>query len=620
MERRLAAILAADVAGYSRLMGEDEEGTLRRLNAHRKGLIDPKIGEHGGRIVKTMGDGLLVEFPSVVNAVRCAAEIQRAMIDRNAEIRKERCIVLRIGINLGDVMVEGDDIFGDGVNIAARLEALAEPGGVCISAAVHDHIGDRLPFAFADIGEQSVKNIARPVRAYALSAVAVAATPPSAVQASYDANRTPRPTLRRARTHSGRRRAVSSEAKSAPRLSIVVLPFANLSSDPEQEYFVDAITDDVTTDLSRISGSFVISRTTAFTYKGKPVDVREIGRELGVRYILEGSVRRLGEQVQVNVQLIDAARGAHLWADRFDTDRANLSKTQNNITSRLARSLYVELVEAVSRQIEADNPRHLDASDLVMRGWAWYHRPRIATNLQAAEQAFEQALGMEPRSLDARVGIATILGEELALGWSESREQDIARSERLLLEVLECDRNDAGARAELGRLRRIQNRLIEAQIELEKAIALDCNNPAAFNQLGITLIFLGQPKAGLPHIKKALQLNPRAQNVFYYYYWMGQSRLLLADTDEAIDLLRMSRAANPQLWHTHLLLAAALGLRGDIEEAKAALAESIRLKPESNTIVKLLAEAPPYMSNPQFLALQQKTILTGLRRAGMPEE
>src|SRR5216683_7394239 len=262
VERRLAAILAADVAGYSRLMGADEEGTHERLQTHRRQLIDPKITEHHGRIVKTTGDGMLAEFPSVVDAVRCAAEMQRGMIDRNAEQPGDRRVEFRVGINLGDVIADGGDIFGDGVNIAARLEALAEPGGICISRVVRDQIRDKLSYPFEDMGEQNVKNIARPVRAYALGAAAVAALPPVTAPAR------PRSTRRR-----------TSPPREAPRLSIVVLPFANLSNDPDQEYFADGITDDLTTDLSRISGSFVIARNTAFTYKGKPIDAKQIGRE-----------------------------------------------------------------------------------------------------------------------------------------------------------------------------------------------------------------------------------------------------------------------------------------------------------------------------------------------------
>src|SRR5215510_12364812 len=296
--RRLAAILAADVAGYSRLMGADEEGTHERLKAHRRELIDPKIGEHSGRIVKTTGDGMPVEFPSVVDAVRCAAELQRAMIDREVGMAEDRRIRFRIGINLGDVIVEDNDIFGDGVNVAARLEALAEPGGICISRTVRDHIRDKLAYAFENLGEQSVKNIARPVRVYALRPDAIAELPTPSLPSA--------PPI--------------SQPVVVPRLSIVVLPFANLSHDPDQQYFADGITEDLTTDLSRIADMFVISRNTAFTYQGKRVDTKQIGRELGVRYALEGSVRRSGNQIRINAQLIDSETDAHLWAERFDYD------------------------------------------------------------------------------------------------------------------------------------------------------------------------------------------------------------------------------------------------------------------------------------------------------------
>jgi adenylate cyclase len=625
VERRLAAILAADVAGYSRLMGVDEEDTLRRLNAHRRQIVDPKVIEHGGRIVKTTGDGLLVEFPSVVNAVRCAAEIQRAMMDRNSEMTENRRITFRVGINLGDVIVEDDDIFGDGVNIAARLEALAEPGGICISGTVRDHIGDRLPYAFEDMGEQSVKNIARPVRAFAMSSAVVAATPLVVVQASTDSDRSsrvPRPAVGQRRTGRARQPRAGAAAKAAPRLSIVVLPFANLSSDPEQEYFVDAITDDLTTDLSRIVNSFVISRTTAFAYKGKPVDVKQIGGDLGVRYVLEGSVRRLGEQVQVNVQLIDAESGSHIWADRFDTDRANLAKAQSEITSRLAWTLKLELLEVVGRRIEQDNPVNLAASDLVMRGWFLFYRPLSPANLDAAQQAFEQALEIDPGSFDARVGIATILNERIPMGLSQSREQDMARSEHLLREAFERDRNDSWALSELGRLRRFQGRLIEAQIEFEKAIARDPNNTRAILQSGITLLFLGRPEEALPYLEKSLQLNPSYQNLFYRYFWSGFCHLLLAHADEAIDFFRKTLAASMQRNPgTLVLLAAALGLRGDIDGAKATLAESIKLCPEVSTIAQLRAvPIGSVLDNPQLVALQEKTEFAGLRRAGMPEE
>jgi adenylate cyclase len=309
VERRLAAILAADVAGYSRLMGVDEEGTLRRLQEHRRELVDPKIREHHGRIVKTTGDGMLVEFGSVVDAVRCAVEVQRGMVDRDTEFDHTRRIFFRIGINLGDIIVEGDDIFGDGVNIAARLEALAEPGGVCISGAVIDQIGDRLGFVFQNMGEQSVKNISRPVRTYGMSSAEVAGTPPVAVKALDSA------AARRRRQGRSERGPRKPELKAPPRLSVLVLSFANLSADPEQDHFAEAITDDVISGLSRIEGYLVISRSTAFTYKGKAVDVKQIGRDLGVRYVLAGSVRRRGGRLQLSAELTDTESGAVVWVD-----------------------------------------------------------------------------------------------------------------------------------------------------------------------------------------------------------------------------------------------------------------------------------------------------------------
>jgi adenylate cyclase len=652
VQRRLAAILAADVAGYSRLMGADEEGTLERLKAHRRLLIDPKIDEHRGRIVKTTGDGMLVEFASVVDGVRCAAEIQRAMIDRNADMPEDMRIAFRIGVNLGDIIVDDDDIFGDGVNIAARLEALAEPGGICVSRTVRNQVRDKLPYSFEDMGEQIVKNIARPVRVDAMSAATVAATPLVAVQAqaaspgrrmipgriavgaslvavvviglgawwawpnagsSPISAQTPAP-------------AASPAAKPAPRLSIVVLPFANLSSDPEQEYFVDAITDDLTTDLSRIVNSFVIARTTAFTYKGKSVDVKQIGRDLGVRYVLEGSVRRLGEQIQVNVQLIDAESGAHIWADRFDSDRANLATTQSEITVRLARKLQLQLLETVGRRIEQDKPENLDARDLIMRGWAVYFRPRQTGNagatLDEAQRMFERALEMDPESLDARVGIASMLDERLANFLSKSREQDMLRTDQLLREVYDRDRNNTRAVAELGRLRRLQGRMVESRIELEKAIALDQNNIMAIAQSGITNLYLGHPEVALPYFEKWLRIDPQGPQSYNAYTWLGVTHLLLSQPKEAIDFLRKALAAGAFSPSLHLLLAAAYGLKGDIDEAKLSLAEFFKRVPERKSIAAVRASEAslPYTGRDEYVALREKTTYAGLRRAGMPDE
>jgi TolB-like protein/class 3 adenylate cyclase/Tfp pilus assembly protein PilF len=596
--RRLAAILAADVAGYSRLMGADEEGTLERLKALRHELLDPKIAEHHGRIVKTTGDGLLVEFASVVDAVRCAVEVQQAMPERHTSVAAENRIELRIGINLGDVIVEGDDLYGDGVNIAARIEALADAGGVFVSHTVHDQVRDRLPFDFEDLGEQQVKNIARPVRVYALSAAAVTALPPVAATT-------------RARDPMTRLQA--------PQLSIVVLPFANLSNDPEQEYFADGITDDLTTDLSRISESFVIARNTAFTYKGKCVDVRQIGRELGVRYVLEGSVRRTRDQVRVNVQLIDAETGAHLWADRFEPDHTDLAEAQDAITGRLAQTLNLELVEAVGRRLEQESVVDPNSRDEVMRGWAWYYRPMSIGAVQEAQRAFERALETDPHSIDGRIGVASILVRKVAEGWSSARHEDEASAEQLLLEVLERDTNRPSAHYAFGMLRRVQNRLDEAVVEFKTTISLDRNHARSFFRLGQTLMFLGRPEEGTPHLEKAIRLNPRDPNIARPFGILGQAYFVLGRVDQGLEFLRHAVAANHRMWWLHLALAGALGFKGDLDGAKSALAESLKLKPEVNSLAQWHAHMP-WVTDPRFMRLTEPTLYLGLRHAGFPDE
>jgi adenylate cyclase len=461
--RHLAAIMAADVAGYARLMSEDEEGTLAELRAWRHQVADPRLREHHGRIVKSNGDGFLVEFTSVVDAVRCAVEMQREMAARNSGLTPERRLEFRVGINLGDIVAEDHDIYGDGVNVAARLEALAEPAGICISRVVRDQIRDKLPYPFEDRGEQQVKNIARPVRVYAMTPAAIATTELVAapqhrrvraglrlgvivaialVAASLAAGWWYRArhseTIPLAAATAPIRAAVSATA--VPRLSIVVLPFENLSHDPDQDYFAEAITADLTTDLSRIAGSFVIDRNTAFTYKGAAVDVKQLGRKLGVHYVLEGNVRRLADQVQVNVALIDAETGAQVWADRFETTLRNLAQAQSDITGRLARTLNLQLVQAVGRQIEQERSIDPDAQDWIMRGWALYQRAQAAASREDARQAFEQALKIDPKSYEAKLGIASVLVVGLATG-SDQPEEDEAEAEKLLNELLARDAN-----------------------------------------------------------------------------------------------------------------------------------------------------------------------------------
>jgi adenylate cyclase len=501
VERKLAAIFAADVEGYSRLMGQDEVGTLRTLTAYRV-IIDRLIASYRGRIFNTAGDSLIADFASAVDAVQCGVEVQDAIAKENADRPADEQMCFRIGIHVGDIIVQGDNLFGDAVNIAARLEALAEPGGICISRVVRDQIRDKLTYRFEDMGEQSVKNITRPVRAYAMNAAGAVLLPSVAAPVERVV------------------KEVSKAAPIVPRLSIVVLPFANLSDDPKQDYFPDGITDDLTTDLSRISESFVIARNTAFTYKGKPVDVKKIGRELGVTYVLEGSVRRTGEQVRVNMQLIDTGSGAHIWADRFYTDRADLAETQDEITGRLARMLNLELVADVSRRIELDSGADPDARDFAMRGWSLYYRPYSTASRLEAQRAFERALEIHPASVDARIGIAAVLAANLVDGWSNTREQDEARTEQLLLEALERDQNCSMAHFAMGLLRRVQNRLMESQIEFQAAIALDRNNARAHLQLGNTLLFMGQPEAGIPTSRRLSGsiLTTRTRPPFIWYW------------------------------------------------------------------------------------------------------
>jgi TolB-like protein/class 3 adenylate cyclase len=411
----LAAIVAADVAGYSRLMGIDEVGTARTLREHRK-VTDALVAKHGGRIVKTTGDGVLLEFPSVVDAVEYAVAAQAVMAQRNEGIPQDRRMLFRIGINLGDILIEGDDILGDGVNVAARLEGIAEPGGICISSSAYEQVRGKVSVDFTELGEQTLKNIVRPIRAYAVG-LSVNAHPAAALPSS------------------------------PPRLSIVVLPFANIGGDPEQEYFVDGVTESLTTDLSRISGAFVIARNTAFTFKGKAVDVKRLGRELNVRYLLEGSVQRGGNRLRVNVQLIDAETGEHLWAERFDKPVADLFDMQDEIVARLANQLQAQLTEEEARR-SAQSP-HPSSMDLYFQGRALLNKSWTPEYLTQARGSFERALALDANNTEALVGTAIV---DLVLSASYLSD-DLAlrpRAEATLKRVLSFAPNHAFAHLVLG--------------------------------------------------------------------------------------------------------------------------------------------------------------------------
>jgi TolB-like protein/DNA-binding winged helix-turn-helix (wHTH) protein len=408
------------------------------------------------------------------------------------------------------------------------------------------------------------------------------------------------------------------QAQSAPRLLLVVLPFANLTNDPVQQYVVDAITAGLTTDLSRIWYLSVVSRDTASTYKDKQIDAKHIGRELGVRYVVGGGVRRSGDRAQVNYQLADAENGSDLWADRFETDQPRTEAMQDEIIGRLARTLDLKLLQIESRRIEQEKPSYISARDLVIRGWAGINRENA--NPIETQQLFERALAMEPQLANAWVGLARLLLRKLTYPPSGMSEEYQAKAEQLLSEALTLGRPQAETHAAVGLLRLIQNRLTESRIEFETAIALDRNHSFAYFQLGLTLMYLGQPETGIPHIEKAVRLNPAYPNIARYYWGLGACHLLLHHAEQAIDFLRKAHAANPQLHSANIWLAGALGLKGDLDEAKTALAEVNRLEPELISSKDARNNYPYYSNNPEFLALRQNTMDLGLRRAGIPDE
>ena len=637
--RRLAAILAADVAGYSRLMGTDEEGTHGRLKAHLREFVDPKIKEHHGRTVKNAGDGLLAEFPSVVDAVRCAVEVQRRMGDRDSGLPEERRIRFRIGVNLGDVIAEANDIYGDGVNVAARLEALAEPGGICISRVVREQIRDKLPFPFEDRGEQVVKNIVRPVRVFALrpetiaelpiadAPIAVPRRPRSIVPKVAGAaalvamaaiawwvwptggpGSTPATAVATAATTSIARLLVS------PRLSIVVLPFANLSKDPDQQYFADGITEDLTTDLSRIGGMFVISRDSAFTYKDKPVNAKQIGRELGVRYLLEGSVQRSANKVRINAQLIAADTDAHLWAERFDRDMANLFAMQDEITGRIAVALDAEIIGAETARPTA----RPDALDLILRGRAAFLKPLSRNTYDEAVGYFERALALDPGSVAARALLAGSLAGRVLEGMTDTRAADLERAEELAREVTAASPRTPLGHGARGQVLRAQDHYKDAIPEYEAVIAFNRNAVGAISALAGCKLHAGPIGEVVPLQEQALRLSPRDPLISNMYGRIGIAYLLQSHTDEAIVWLEKARDANPARSFPYAGLASGHALKGDIERASAELAEARRL---NNDFFRSLARIKArYSEVPQMHALFEATYLEGLRKAGAPEE
>jgi len=587
--RKLAAILVSDVVGYSRLASADEDRTLVRLRGLRSDLIDPAIAAHHGRIVKRTGDGSIIEFRSVVDAVRCAIEVQIGMVERNAGLPPERRIEFRVGIHLGDVVEESDgDLMGDGVNIAARLEAIAKPGAICLSEDAYRQVKGRLELAVADLGPTQLKNIVEPIRIYSL-------------EVGKPAQAKPAP-------------APAPENTCPPRLSIVVLPFANIGGDPEQEHFVDGVTDSLTTDLSRIGGSFVIGRNTAFTYKGRRVDLKQIGRELNIRYILEGSVQRAGARMRVNVQLIDAERGKHLWAERFDKPLADLFDMQDEIVARLAGALNTELIAAEGRRAE-QSPTP-DSIDLTFQGWVWWNKGVTADNLAEARRLFERAVALDPTNVMGLVGIASVNLAVATVFLPDDRAARIAAAEESLTKALSLAPENAIAHLLLGVVQMHTDRALQGIRSCERALDLDRNLAAAHAQIGDCKSVLGQPEETEAHIQEALRLSPRDRDVYLWCMFAGLAKFQLGREEDAVVWLRRSIEADRNFPSSHFILGAALAHLGRLPEARSEAQAGLAMNP-TFTIARLRASVPS--DSPARIAGLER-VIDGLRKAGVPEE
>jgi adenylate cyclase len=633
--RKLAAILVADVVGYSRMTGANEELTLARLRALRSDLIEPTIAIHNGRIVKRTGDGAIVEFRSAVEAVRCAIEVQSGLARRNAGAPADQRIELRVGIHSGDVVEESDgDLMGNGVNVAARLEGICESGGVCLSAAVYEQVRDRLREPFVDLGEQRLKNIVRPVRVYLLKAgegggasqasglkprlrlsiwnwAAIGAAFLAVVLAAgWFGPRVFAPPWPAPPVGSGQ-----DELANAPRLSIVVLPFANLGGDPEQDYLADGLTDDLTTDLSHLPNSFVIAHNTALTYKGKPIDVKEIGRELGVRYSLEGSVRRVGETITVNAQLIATETGAHIWADRFEGERGRLGEVQVELVSRIANALGAQLVQAESLRALRERPNNPDAVDLSMRGWATLTKSISPKNLNEAIGYFDQALRLDPYDPQSLIGRAQArVIDFYAFGVGDGA--DVLRdAEQAADHVLSSNPNSVWALFTKATVARGRGQFDAALANLNAAISIDRNFAPAYADKGNTLVMMGRADEAFQPLEQALRLDPRAPGRNIWESYICNAHAHLARWEKAIKWCEKSAASNPSLFWPYIELAAANGWLGRPAAASAAVAKIHKFWP-GFTVQDYLSLPKP--DNPKWRGEDQR-IAEGLRKAGLPE-
>jgi adenylate cyclase len=578
--RRLAAILAADVAGYSRLMGADEEGTLERLKALRHELIDPKIAEHHGRIVKTTGDGMLVEFASVVDAVRCAVAVQQAMPERHTGVGADSRIELRVGINLGDVIVEGDDLYGDGVNIAARIETLADPGSVFVSYTVYDHVRDRLPFAFEDLGEQQVKNIARPVRVYRLR--------------DPDAAKSP-----------------SAPALPLPdKPSIALLPFANMSGDPEQEYFADGMVEEIITALSRIRWLFVIARNSSFTYKGRAVDVKQVSRELGVRYVLEGSVRKGGNRVRITAQLIDATNGAHLWADRFDGLLEDVFELQDKVAISVAGVIEPTLRQTEIERARRKRPDSLDAYDLYLRALPC----AVAAMPEDADRALlllDKAIELEPDFAAAHAMIAFCHEQRYLRGGMQEETRNAAL--RHARQAIAAGGDDAMALATAGFVIAVAGRDFETAITaFERSFALSSSSALSLSFSSIVRAWKGDDAIAVEQANRALRLSPVDPWIYMPYIGLAYAHFAARRFEETVAAASLATQSNPRFSVPQILHAAALGCLDRSEDAKTVVQRLLELQPDLTVATAVLSAR--YVDPKNIAALEN-----ALRRAGLPE-
>ena len=585
MERRLAAILLTDMVGYSRLMGLDEDGTIARQKAHREQIIDPSISVHGGRIVKSTGDGLLVEFPSVVDAVKCAVEVQMELARHDTDVLEDQRIQYRIGINLGDIVIDGEDILGDGVNVAARLEALADPGGICVSGTVHDQLAGKLDVVFEDAGEQTVKNVPRPVRVWYWQTGQGVRSP--------------------------------SKLNEPPALpdkpSIAVLPFANMSGDPDQEYFADGIAEDLITALSRFHWFFVIARNSSFSYKGASPDVRLVARDLGVRYVLEGSVRKAGKRVRITAQLIDAPSGRHVWADRYDHDLEDVFAVQDQITEAIVGAVAPSFVSAEARRVERKVPESFDAWDYVMRG-NWYLWRFGNDDIVEATRLFEAAVSLDKTSAPAFSGLSLAYLWSFMWGWADDTERSRDLAHQAALRAIDLDENDAWAHAALGCVNTYMREFDSALRCGQRALEINPNLSFAEGMLAHAYASLGDNNNVTFHADRAERLSPRDPARVLWYLARSWAAILTVQYEESLAWARKMVESYPELQSGWRHLAADYAQLNRIEEARQAVTHLLRLAPNSS--ISLTEATVPYAPK---TSKGLERYLDALRKAGLPE-